>query len=264
MRACSYLRPVKACRTVFGSVMSCDAGDFVQRMIRFFNIFEHNLTYYTIAHLNEGDVYLDIGANVGYYSLLASKLVGPKGRVISVEADPKTFAALNKNLELNECRNVVALNVAATGTRCRVDIARNDPRNTSSNEIVSNLKDGDAGSIEGLPFPELAGKDMVQLRFIKIDIEGSEAPVLGSILESLPMLKPDLIVASEVSPKSAKYVEQFAAAGFRTYALHNVYTTDYYLIRSYLRRFGEDTKVHMIPVETYSAQHRDYIFERRA
>jgi predicted O-methyltransferase YrrM len=133
MRAVAYLSPVKDCPTVFGALVRCNARDFIQRRVRFFQIFEHNLTYYTRAQLREGDVYLDIGANIGYYSLLASRCVGDSGKVIAVEADPGTFEALQTNLQLNDCRNVAAANVAATATACRVSIHRRDLHNPGAN-----------------------------------------------------------------------------------------------------------------------------------
>ncbi len=259
MRAFAYISPVKDCRTVFGSMVRCNARDFLQRRIRFFQIFEHNLTYYSMERLREGDVYVDIGANIGYFSLLASRCVGNQGQVISVEADPVTFAALKKNLELNVCRNVSARNIAATATACKISITRSDPYNSGCNAITVGTS---ASGIEGLPFRDIVGEDLGRVRFIKIDIEGSEEPILNAILEALPDLRDDLIVASEVSPTSAEHVERFVAAGFRAYAMQNVYTIDYYLIRSYLRRFREDKVVHMVPVSQFDQNYRDYIFER--
>ena len=91
MRALSYVSPTEDCPAVFGSVFHCNTRQFVQRRIRFFGIFEHNLTYYTLSKLREGDLYVDVGANIGYFSLLASQCVGPTGKVIAVEADPETF-----------------------------------------------------------------------------------------------------------------------------------------------------------------------------
>jgi FkbM family methyltransferase len=259
MRAFGYMSPIKDCRTVFDATVRCNARDFVQRRIRFFEIFEHNLTYYTIGRLREGDIYVDIGANIGYFSLLASRCVGSGGRVISVEADPVTFKALKKNLELNGCRNVLARNIAATATACKIGITRSDPHNLGSNAITVG-----AGDIEGLPFRDIVGEDIGRVRFVKIDIEGSEAPILSAILEALPELSDDLIVATEVSPSSADQVARFAAAGFRAYAMQNIYTIDYYLIRSYLRKYIEEKSVHMVPVSRYDERYRDYIFERVA
>ena len=51
--------------------------------------------------IKEGDVVIDLGANIGYFSLLAAKLVGPRGKVFSFEPEPKNFNYLKKNIELN-------------------------------------------------------------------------------------------------------------------------------------------------------------------
>lgn len=261
MRMVVLISPIKISRTVFGATMSCDGRDFVQRRIRFFQVFEHNLTYYTLEHLREGDLYVDIGANVGYYSLLASRCVGKTGKVIAVEADPVTFTALTRNLELNGSRNVLARNIAATAISCRVTIQHPDSGNSGTNTIKIG---SDAGGVdvEGLPFRDIVGEDLRRVRFIKIDIEGSEEPVLSAILDALSELPDDLIVASEVSPASADHVAGFVAAGFRAYAVQNSYDIDYYLLRSYLRRFGEDKAAHMVPVRQYDHSCSDYVFER--
>lgn len=257
MRTIAHLNPVKDCRTVFGATMRCNAREFIQRRLRFFGIFEHNLTYYTLDKLNKGDVYVDIGANVGYFTLLASRCVGPGGKVIAVEADPTTFGALTANLKLNDSRNVSARNVAATGSACRVAVKRGERHNSGSNSVVVG-----EGDIEGVTLRDLVGQDIGRVSFIKIDIEGSEAPILDAILETLPALSDTVVVASEVSPESASSVARFLGAGFRVYAIQNIYTIDYYLIRSYLRRYGEDKVVNMIPVSGYDPKYRDYIFER--
>lgn len=260
MRSVGYLSPTKDCRTVFGAMMRCHARQFLQRRIRFFGIFEHNLTYYTLSRLREGDVYVDIGANVGYFSLLASLSVGQSGRVISVEADPETFKDLKRNLALNDCKNVTARNIAATEKPCRLRMER-VRHNSGANSIV--LGEGD-GSVEGVPFRDIIGEDIGRLRFIKIDTEGSEEPILRAILDTLSELPEDIVVASEISPNSAQHVAHFVNAGFRAFAIQNVYTIDYYLIRSYQTRYGEDKTVHMVPVSSYNPHYQDYIFERKS
>jgi len=260
MRARAYLNPVRDSETMFGAVIRCNARDFVQRRIQFFRIFEHDLTYYTLSRLREGDVYVDIGANVGYYTLLASRAVGPAGKVISVEADPSTFGELTDNINRNCCENVMAYNVAATATACHVRIERGDSRNIGSNSVK--IAAAGCQGVKGLPFCDIVQDDLSRVRFVKIDIEGSEAPVLSAILERLHNLSDDLIVASEVSPTSAGFVSRFVAAGFRAYAIQNIYTIDYYLIRSYLRRFGLENYTHLVPVTEYVQSYSDYIFER--
>jgi hypothetical protein len=57
--------------------------------------------------LCEGDTFIDIGANIGWYTVLASKRVGENGRVIAFEPDPGCFALLKRNVEENGCQNVI-------------------------------------------------------------------------------------------------------------------------------------------------------------
>ena len=259
MRVCALISPNTVSPTVFGARMNCNSRDFVQRRIRHFGIFEHNLTSFTRRELRPGDVYLDIGANVGYFTLLASRQVGPKGRVISVEADPWTFRRLVDNVELNDCPNVRALNVAATGEPCKVRIERKDAGNSGTNSIAADQAEG---NIEGWTFETIAGDDLSNISFIKIDIEGSEAPILKAILDLSGRLSNQLIVASEVSEASAAFVAKFIAAGFDAYLMTNIYTIDYYLMRDYSKKFSEFETVHLERIEGYVPHHNDYVFVR--
>ena len=93
-------------RTFFGGTLDVDARDIVGRFIYYFGIWEPNLTAWIQSRLKPGDCFVDVGANVGYFSLLASTLVGPSGKVISIEAIPRTFEVLTGNLDANGARNV--------------------------------------------------------------------------------------------------------------------------------------------------------------
>lgn len=65
--------------------------------------------------VRKGSVFVDIGANVGTYTLWASRLVGPAGRVVALEPHPRTYAKLRFNILSNEAGNIILLNVAAGG-----------------------------------------------------------------------------------------------------------------------------------------------------
>ena len=65
--------------------------------------------------LSRGDAVIDVGANIGCFTLFAARRVGPRGRVISVEPDAETFAQLQHNLQANGVRNVVPLRAALAG-----------------------------------------------------------------------------------------------------------------------------------------------------
>ena len=68
---------------------------------------------FIVSVLKEGDVFVDVGANIGYYTILGSKLVGSKGLVIAVEPVPDTVKILRFNLRLNDIKNVLVIDKAA-------------------------------------------------------------------------------------------------------------------------------------------------------
>lgn len=74
--------------------------------------YEPMTTRLLYENLGAGDVFVDAGANNGYFSLIASKLIGNKGKVLSFEPSPSTFQRLKHNLSLNISKNTEAFNVA--------------------------------------------------------------------------------------------------------------------------------------------------------
>ncbi len=59
------------------------------------------------SHIKEGDVVLDLGANIGYFTLIAAKCVGANGKVYAFEPDPTNFSFLKRSVEINNYKNVV-------------------------------------------------------------------------------------------------------------------------------------------------------------
>ena len=97
--------------TVHGFPFLLDPLDSLELSI--FRQYEPFETSLLAAEVKPGMTIVDLGANIGYYSLLFSKLVGEAGRVYAFEPEPQNFALLKKNLARNQRSNVVALNQAA-------------------------------------------------------------------------------------------------------------------------------------------------------
>lgn len=74
--------------------------------LRMEHAWEPEMTREFESVVKPGMTVLDIGANIGYHTILASRLVGPKGRVLSFEPDPSNLTLLKKNIEENGCTNV--------------------------------------------------------------------------------------------------------------------------------------------------------------
>ena len=84
-------------RTREGLRMQIRCPDQIQERIYLFGIWEPAITRFVKGRLKPGDLFVDIGANVGYYSLLAAKLVGSEGQVIAIEASPTIARKLEQN-----------------------------------------------------------------------------------------------------------------------------------------------------------------------
>ena len=262
MRIRTWIAPVGFGHTSFGSKMHCDTRDYIQRRVFYFGIFEPNLTHYITGRLAPGDVFIDVGANVGYVSLLASHLVGGTGKVVAIEASPTTFARLTGNLDLNRACNVAAINMAATSGPCLVEIVPGEARNSGSNSIRA-AGAGASVTVRGDALSRLlAPEDKARTRFIKIDVEGSEAPILADILSTLGDFPNLRSIAVELGAGSAHYLAEFAGRGFKAYALPNNYRIGYLFLRQYLARTGEDGFSVKIPVDAHDVRFTDYVLER--
>jgi len=97
-------------KTKFGGRIAGNNLDIIQRYIYYFGVWEQNLSCFLNERLKEGDAFIDIGANIGYFTLQAAKLVGPSGKVIAIEVSPTIFKKLIANLQRNRVTNVETYN----------------------------------------------------------------------------------------------------------------------------------------------------------
>lgn len=148
--------------------------------------------------LRKGSVLYDIGANIGWYTIVASRRVGRKGRVFAFEPDPDNFGLLWRNVAENRRANVGLFPTAVADRNGRASLARS-PINMGDHRLDSPKSDREtiavpvttlAAIIEaGLPMPDV----------IKLDTQGSEAKILGH-LPRLMEAKPGLALAMEFWP----------------------------------------------------------------
>jgi FkbM family methyltransferase len=154
-------------------------------------------------HLQPGQVMLDIGAYVGQFSLVASQLV-PNLRVFAFEPTPSVFAQLQRNIELNDCRNVTCVNLALSDTPGTAQFFTY-PGSADQNSLRPLSVDSNA-SIEvrvGTVDSFLKDQNLDRLDVLKIDVEGNELAVLKGAGASLSRFKPVLIV--EISRHQRSY-----------------------------------------------------------
>ncbi len=123
--------------------------------------------------IKKGDVVIDIGANIGYYSVLFSKLVGRKGRVYAFEPLPKNFSLLLKNLKVNNCSNVSAFNCAVSSTN-GIATFRYNKRYLGGGSLSYKEEHTDSFEVMTIKLDDFIKK----ADFVKMDIEGHEPEAL--------------------------------------------------------------------------------------
>ena len=150
--------------------------------------------YEVLEHyISEGDWVIDVGANVGHYSLKFSKLVGASGRVFAIEPVPETFEILASNVQLFPFKNVTLFNVAASWQPAIVGMKVPSFSFGIKNYYRASITDKKT-ELEVYCVPIDALPMYNPVRMIKIDAEGHELQVLHGMNGLLVRDKPLLIV----------------------------------------------------------------------
>jgi FkbM family methyltransferase len=231
-----------AARTEFGAWITGNTADLVQRHICYFGMWEPNLTAWIARRLRPGDLFVDIGANIGYFTLLGSRLVGKAGRVVAIEPVPGTFELLRRNLESNKVSNVRAVNAAISDREEALQLflpAGGDVgRTTGVKEWAAKRNFQQGPRVRAVPLESVLSREEIErVRIIKIDVEGYEAQVLPSLFSLLGRCRDDLEIMVEMTPSAfsnqcktpADLLNQFAELGFHCYEIENDYTVGSYL-----------------------------------
>jgi FkbM family methyltransferase len=143
--------------------------------------------------LKEGMTFLDVGANIGFYTLLAAKRVGESGTVISMEADPDVFAILMQNIQSNSLSNVHALNGAAYRSCDRVRLGRAIASSWYTGLYYQNATQWI--EVDSYTLDSLRSRFGIRpIDMVKIDVEGAEAEVLEGMTCILHEDRPKLLV----------------------------------------------------------------------
>lgn len=150
-------------------------------------------------HIRPGDTVIDVGANLGYYTLIAAELVGHQGRVIAFEPNPSVYAFLRDTISVNGFSGRVTPLNAAIGGRSREATApffvpHGEPKN---GRFLRPGEDAHSLSARGEVFSvrimDTVPLDSGRIDFIKIDVEGAELEVLESLALLIETQRPKIV-----------------------------------------------------------------------
>ena len=169
-----------------------------------------------VDHLRPGMTFYDLGANIGFFSLMAARLVGPGGRVVSFEADPEIAERLRENLFRNQFAHAHVEQKAVWSEPGTVSFARVDP-NTSPDRGLGHVS-VDGGSTSTIAVEAVALDNYIATHpvpdFVKCDVEGAEAAVFEGAAHLLSTKRPVLLVEMHTPENQRALLQQFAGCGY--------------------------------------------------
>lgn len=208
-----------------GARIQVEAADYLQLLVYYLGTFEPHCLRYLRSCAGEGATIVDVGANIGVYTLESSLAVGPSGRVIAIEAAPSHAEALRRNIQLNGMTNIVPIQVAVGDSAGMATLTLAGGGNlgmftlgASSGEEVCRVA---VRPIDSL----LEERGISSVDLIKMDVEGSEYRALKGTAKTLETCRPALLIelnegALQSCQSSAEQVKSFLRGlGYRGWVL---------------------------------------------
>ena len=220
----AWIRGEVDARTEFGALMRCDAHDIIQASIIHFGVWEPVLSTALRELAKPGDVVVDIGANIGYFTLLLAKSVGPTGTVVAIEAMPKIADRMRFHVDRNGLSNVRLVQAAITTAVMPVTMFAGPDTNTGASTARADYGYAATCVVEGKPLSMILSEtERKSVTVIKCDIEGAELPIMAQLLDELddyPQLRAVAVEANAADqPEWSKLFDRFVSLGFRPHQL---------------------------------------------
>lgn len=185
--------PPRLAKTRAGFLIQADLGDFIGRTVYITGEWDPHVGRVLEQRLKPGGVFIDGGANIGYFTLLASQCVGDAGQVLSFEPNPAAYARLQNNIALNAASNITALNVGLGAEAGTAVLDTGSEGNLGSASLRPGASHGEASiQIERLD-DVVARRGLGRVSLVKLDIEGAEYAALLGMKSLLQRDRPDVV-----------------------------------------------------------------------
>ncbi len=186
------------------------------------------ITRFLCHRLRPGGVFVDMGAHIGYYTLLVSRLVGPQGKVFAIEPSPSTAARLSEHLIHNGCRNTYLLELAMAdrnGNREFLEFGASTlsglmPPPNQAPLPREGLTPQRSLNVECRTLDSLVEDSTVSSPdFVKIDVEGLEISALQGMERILDQNKSELLIEMHHPQAAAEVPRLLARKGYHPYRI---------------------------------------------
>ncbi len=160
-------------------------------------------------HVRPGSVVLDVGAHVGYYTVLSAVLAGARGAVWAFEPNPRNARFLRRHAEINGLRNVRVTEAAAS------DAAGTARFDFGSGSGTGRLAAGGALEVCTIRLDDFCAEHGIAPSAVKIDVEGAERAVLEGARETLARHRPVVFLSTHGDDVHRACLRYMAASGYR-------------------------------------------------
>jgi FkbM family methyltransferase len=150
------------------------------------------------ANKKAGALFVDVGANFGWYSLILSVCADVSGRVISIEPEPENLRLLKKNIDTNNAHNITVIASGVGASEGSAELALNDQWNPGMHSLRKDLNPTNTVKIKISTLDSLLKDFPGEIDLLKMDIEGFEVDALMGASETLARTKNVMI---EFTPK---------------------------------------------------------------
>ena len=178
----------------------CFVGDKITESVKTPKGLEQRYPLISQQFIHSGDICLDVGANIGTFSVLIARLVGSDGRVFAFEPFEQTRQLLAKNLQLNDVANIVKIQSQVISDRINSYGSRLNSKNMGATRFQENKNNSEDNNLESnftsttLDFWIRDRSEIQSLQAIKIDVEGMEIKVIQGATELLKKYQPILYI----------------------------------------------------------------------
>ncbi len=202
--------PLRA-KHVSGYVITCDLRDPVQRTLFYRGTYEPRTSTLVAHALAPGDVFLDVGANVGHFTFLAARVVGARGAVHAIEASRATADALRLDVKRNGLGTIVTVhNVGAADKAGRIPLrGGNDPSSAGTRYLDPTAgADATAEAVDVVAIDELL--PAVRVAVVKVDVEGADLRALSGMRHIVESSRPRLVVVEAEDEQLSRFGDSVA------------------------------------------------------